>query len=902
MMLLGYSLPRVSLSLSRIICVSAMIAALSDNAWSIKGEEVSDSLPTTVEQRQDLGKTIDFDIKRDLIGKALLSFGEQAGLSVAIRHEVVGNQSNALVGRYTITKGLELLLDGTGVAYRIGSDGIVVYKEIATLEVHAEESRNGEPREKASVLGRVVAALAIVLTGAPAVAEDANTQPPRGHVMEEVVVTATRREESTQDVALSITALGGAELERRGIENFEDYARLIPGVNLNKTSKNFSRFTVRGISGSARDGTNQQPVAVYLDELPVTVVNGGFPMTADLRLYDVERVEVLRGPQGTLFGSGSLSGAVRMVTRKADLTGFDAAIRTDLGWTGSDSRRQRINGMINVPLIDQELAVRLVGYWVDEDGTVDNIGTGIDNADANEEQGGRVSMRWQPNDRFSSTFMALQEDSEPQDFSLIDPALGDRVRSSFIPANGYSKLTSYNLTLEYAFDWATLTSSTTRASQDGRFGFDITKSINFFPVAISNPLDVSALTQELRLVSAPSDRFEWVLGAFYLDREFDYVVDFPTDPDFVAGLNITGLLPGNRTLLWPGQSLDQEQAVFGEVSWHLSDTVTLTVGLRYTEYEVASSSGDQYNVVGPLIGAIFAGGNQTIAPVVIPGGKLGPFKDDQLTKKVSLTWQPTAERTVYLTAADGFRMASLNANAGQASLTDPTDILVPDGADADSLWSYELGYKSLWPEIGFKLNAAVYYMKWSDIQVNANRASDSVNFLTNAGEAVSKGLEFEMQYWPTESLELGLSANFQNAEITSISQLESAISGAVKGQQLVGPDRQYAAFAQYTRGVGNGYKGYLRVDAQWIDSYPNGFANVPGQLGVPNPVIQDTDAYENVNLSLGLETDRWTVTLYGENILNNDDYTYIDPRVAIANKYGTLRPRTVGVRVNWRHH
>ena len=217
--------------------------------------------------------------------------------------------------------------------------------------------------------------------------------------LEEIIVTATRRSERLQDVPLSITAFSQEDLSTKGIVGYEGLAREVPGVVLNRPTANFNNFTARGIATNGYGANLQNTVAIYIDELPISTI--GNTTVMDPNLFDVERIEFLRGPQGTLFGSGSLSGALRILTKSPDLNAFDAAAMVDTGVTDGGSLRQRYNGMVNVPLVDDKLALRVVGFYRDEEGYLDNIGTGVEDSNTLIDWGGRAILLWKPNDKLS---------------------------------------------------------------------------------------------------------------------------------------------------------------------------------------------------------------------------------------------------------------------------------------------------------------------------------------------------------------------------------------------------------------------------------------------------------------------------------------------------------------------
>ena len=244
--------------------------------------------------------------------------------------------------------------------------------------------------------------------------------------LDEVIVTATRREERLRDVPVSITALSQEDLNERGIVNYDGLATATPGVVLNRASANFNNFTARGIATNGYGANLQSTVAIYIDELPIS--SNGNSTILDPSLYDVERIEFLRGPQGTLFGSGSLAGALRILTHDPDPSKFDFSFLGDLGTMNEGGLRQRYNAMVNVPLVDDQLALRIVGFARNEEGWVDNVGTGIENSNSLVQYGGRAILQWEPTDRFVARLMYSREIANPHDSSLTNPLRGEFVR------------------------------------------------------------------------------------------------------------------------------------------------------------------------------------------------------------------------------------------------------------------------------------------------------------------------------------------------------------------------------------------------------------------------------------------------------------------------------------------
>lgn len=713
--------------------------------------------------------------------------------------------------------------------------------------------------------------------------------------LEEIIVTATRRSERLQDVPLSITAFSQDDLTTKGIVGYEGLARETPGVVLNKPTANFNNFTARGIATNGYGANLQNTVAIYIDELPISTI--GNTTVLDPNLFDVERIEFLRGPQGTLFGSGSLSGALRILTKSPDLNSFDAAAMVDTGVTDGDSLRQRYNGMVNVPLVDDKLALRVVGFYRDEEGYVDNIGTGIKNSNTLIDWGGRAILLWKPTDALSVRLLASYENSNPEDSSLINPALGDLKRNSDRPDLFVGELTSFNATVEYQFDGALLTSSTTYSTFDQKFWVDLAGTFNG---AIAFGLDANGyqdtFVEELRLASDSDGKFDWVIGGFFLDRRHDVDYFYRSSPAFLAARGITGL-PDEYYQRQYNHALSHELAGFGELTYHISDRVWLTGGLRYGGLDSQVFVEGGYNSAYLTNALLGIRGPLAMIPIAPATGVKA--KERRPSYKLSASFQPIPEVTTYATVSTGFRAPVVNGFAGRRSLVDPNDLIIPNGAETDKIQNYEIGAKSTWFSGRLTSNLAAYLIDWSDIQVQANRVSDSVQFATNIGEARSKGFEFEIAALPMQGLQIGVSGSFNQAHVTKLSPAEAAISGAVPDARLAAPKFQGAAYLNYGFDVTATARGFFSAAFQHVDSFPSSFPRVPGAPSRILPTYGYTDSYNNVNLTLGATLGQLTVTTYVENLFNDDSVTYIHPEAFLASRFGTMRPRTIGLRVNY---
>ena len=683
-----------------------------------------------------------------------------------------------------------------------------------------------------------------------------------------------------------------------GTVGFDGIAQNTPGIVVNKPTQNFNNFTARGINTNGYSAGLQSAVAIYIDELPISA--NGNSTILDPNLYDVERVEFLRGPQGTLFGSNSLAGAMRILTRGPDLDDFEASFSADLALTGSNSVRQRYNAMINIPIMSDELGLRATGYYRNEDGWVNNIGTGVNNSNSLEAYGGRVSLMMQPSDRTKVRLLASYEKSKPADSGLTNPNLGEYVRLSDRPDLFQGELTNFNVTLNHEFDFAELISSTTLSTYDASFYVDLAGTFGqFIPFALDAFGYDDLFVQETRLVSRTSGPIEWVAGFFYYDKRRTVDFAYRSSPEFLTARGLTGL-PDEYYQRFQAYTDQSEMAGFGEVTARFSDSFWITGGLRYGNTEVQSfTRGGGYNS-NYLTLALFGFSNTPLTITPINPAEGLKVKDDRLSYKASVSWKPMEELTTYATISTGFRTPVVNARAGLVSTLDPNDVVIPDGARSDSVTNYEVGLKGRWLGGDLVANIAAYYIDWRNIQVQANRVSDSIQFATNIGAAESYGLEFEFVARPLQGLSFTLNGSFNEAKVTELTALEAAISGAELGTRLASPHFQGSGTMRYDFSIGADDTAFAAVNVSHVGSFPNQFPNVPGNPLALSPTYDFTEAWTNMNLYAGVKLGSIDLTAYVENVLNDSSITYVHPEAFLDGRYARLRPRTAGVRANFR--
>jgi outer membrane receptor protein involved in Fe transport len=723
--------------------------------------------------------------------------------------------------------------------------------------------------------------------------------------LEEIIVTATKRELTLQEVPLSITAFSGAQLERMGATDFFDYATRVPnlGFGFEADGRFDSRkIGIRGIFGAgltAIGGTT----GFYLDEVPV-------PETMNPRINDLDRVEVLRGPQGTLYGARSMGGTVRLISKQPDMTeyegrahaGFSSVEDGDLNWL--------IDGAVNVPIVDNRLGMRALIYYSANSGVFDRVNTpttpgpAFSESDVDDEHyyGTQIAFTWQALDNLTVTprfiFQRVEADGLP--FADIDPESVEQQRNYNIrePGNDTWMLGSVTLSLDTAV--GTFVSSTARFDRAISEDEDETEVIAFFfapapplPGVIKETVDFEALVHETRFASDFGDLFggrvEMTAGVFYqdtydnlkyppalvygLDREFTLAVGAPYPP----GLLGTDLIFQTRSVFE-----SEEIALFGEVTITILDWLRFTGGARWSDIET------HQDVVAD--GIVNNG----------PTSFLDMTSESSVNPKFLIEADATEDILLYAAAGKGFRLGGNNANlpfgfcaADLAALgiTSPDQVV---SFESDTVWNYEGGFKSTWFDNRLTLNATGFFIDWDDIQ-QFIRLACGFQFVANSGKAESKGFELEAMATPVEGLELTLGVGYVDAEITE-GRAGTGFDEGDRIQQV--PDWTLNLSGQYTFPLRDNWDAFVRADfSHYGDSLSAN--NDPN-----NP--RKRPAFELLNLRAGaFIADRWEAAVFLDNV-TDERANLADNRSIAAETPGrprivTNRPRTVGleVRASW---
>ena len=746
-------------------------------------------------------------------------------------------------------------------------------------------------------------------------------------MLEEVIVTATRREMSLQDVPMAISAVGQDQIERLGITNMDDYFRSIPSLSLIDGGGYQKHMIIRGVAVDSGPET-KAATGVYVDE---TLVSGNFS-NLDPRIFDMQRVEVLRGPQGTLFGGGSISGSVRYITNRPNANEFETNVAVDLSQTSDAGSNHALDAMVNIPLAEDTLGLRIVGFSTENAGIYNNPIFGLDNQSAWDQSGGRVSLMWTPTDNFSLTAMYMQDDliQDGQSRATTE-RWQDRESDNMAPEELSARSEVLSLTANADLGWATLTSVTSQLNifsvyqQDRTFtlGPDADDISEWEPLRLVTygGRDDSSFTEEIRLVSAPDafGRFDWIAGLYYADRtDWEEFKDcFAIDDDGTASLDVNYADGGDRFVDGdPGQEWlapfppnhddlfgDQgniaagtypecfyreiennykgEQALYGELNYRFTDALTGTIGYRRTD------DTKSYDIMAQVA-------------ILFDGDTAFSFTDEAPEHKEvhdnfmgNLSLLVNDNLTLYARAAEGFRVASgslaVNLEPGCAKLAIETLGSLPGPVSSDSMWSYEAGAKMVSADGRLAINAGFYRNVWTDIQVGVILSGEGCGwsqFFQNIASATGNGIEVDMTYAASDQLEFGFSGSYLNFALDD----DQPTLNALRGDRLPAhPDLTLHGYALYDFPVSAGWNGFVRGEVSYTGEI---VANFVGDPNIPRPPTGD---YTLAQVRGGVANDRWEIGAYINNLFDTEGHSYRFEDWTGRVETFVLQPRTIGV-------
>ncbi|PVM81086.1 TonB-dependent receptor [Caulobacter radicis] len=719
------------------------------------------------------------------------------------------------------------------------------------------------------------AALAAFATPLGAAAQSATqaAKPAPDETVEEIVVTALKRSTTLQTTPMSISAVTGDSLQKIGATGLQDYFRSVPGVNLTQGQLGQSRVTIRGVQGSGEATTG-----LYYDETSVTGPSGTTQdpanNAADLNLFDVERVEVLRGPQGTLYGGGSMGGTIRVIYAKPDSSQFGASVEGQASTTKGGSRGSYLKAMGNIPLIEGKLAARIVAYTEDRPGFVDNVRTGAKNVNDSHADGYRAMLGFTPTDDISLVVTKVHQNSSADDLEGWYDRLGDYKTDSAVKLPLDTEMDMTSVTGKWSSPIGEVTASS------AYYKYDMLRTIDFTPqyrpyIGSANgvigyqPAYLGAWNHELRLSSKGEGQLQWTVGG-YMELRKDHI-----DSNTVLTSLTTGQ-PYSPMQYLQGRYVNtgvKQTAQFGEATWTPPQVegLSLTVGARHYDYtKTTGSAGTQRNL---LTGAAPAPYSEQTAEA------------SGWVYKFNASYKVTSDVMVYATAAEGFRPGGANNVPG---LNSALVVYNPD-----SLWNYEAGVKTTWLGGKVTANAAAYRIDWKDRQTSAITADGLYSFITNAGAARIEGLELEVAARPIHGLTLNGSIGYTKAELTEDQANANILvdgSTGKKGDRIANvPDWTASASAQYVWPLPvAGLNGLLRADYAYTGEMVSTFR--------PTYVYFDKfGSFSTVNLRAGVEGEDWGVYAFVTNLTDAEGIMNKNSNVGYQDLLYGLTPRTVGV-------
>ena len=750
----------------------------------------------------------------------------------------------------------------------------------------------------------------------PALAQNASTEAQSNELgIEEITVTAAKRgAQKLQDVPMAITALTGDTLEDMGIADFSGVAGQIPGLVYQDLGPGDKEYVIRGINS-----TGAATVGVYYDEAVITARNkqDGGGRQADIKLYDLERVEVLKGPQGTLYGAGSMSGTIRLVSNKPNPTEIEGHVESEISGTHKGGTNYLLNGMLNFPIVEDKLALRAVGWITDNSGFIDQVRLPFQNINTENVEGGRVTVRAWPSENLTLTGSVTIQNTKSNGSSRFTPGNEffaipvpgfpnvsgcDLCNVDFTQSPFRGRINIYSGTAEYRSSYGTLLATTNWFERGIDFAFDSTPILFVFgvpvPAVTLQPQHRRVYSNEIRFSSDLPGPIQFVLGGFLSREKKNFAVrvltvdvnglpvgNFDTTPAGDALIGADGMfLNGDEGNTFFGRirniSIDQE-AVFGEVSYDILDNLKATFGTRWFTSKITSFETNDKP---------FAGFPPESGPQFITIGS----RDNKVTYKFNISYQATPDRLFYFTAAQGFREGGVN-DAGI-----PQIAKLPREFRPDSLWNYEVGAKTSWFDNRLVVNGAAFLIVWNNIQVEGQDPTGAFTFKRNAGKAEVDGLELEITALPTQGLTMTAGGSWERARLTQDSPAADAdpstpefdANAGLKGDRIPNVPRwTFNATTQYIWPIAGDLDGLFRVD--W--SYHGNSAN---QFRPTSPFFVRLNDYNLVNIRAGITWHDWRLIAFATNLF--DVRAQVDAIRAQQDPLAflTVRPRTAGVNLS----
>lgn len=746
---------------------------------------------------------------------------------------------------------------------------------------------------------------------AAATAEDSDQN---AHSLAEVIVTASRQEQSITRVPISITAFTQQELDERGIQSIDDIARVTPGIRFQRSdfSSHSSQISIRGIEGTSGASTT----GIYIDDTPIHTRDAALTSTNVFpAVFDLARIEVLRGPQGTLFGSGSEGGTVRFITPDPGLEKHEGYMNVEMSSTEDGDPSYEAGGALGGPIVEGQLGFRLSALYRHEGGWVDRVdrlsGEMIDDR---QNSGDTVVLRgavtWAPTESLRITpsvyYQDLDYDGNSRYWQMLsNPGEGSQLSGNALKSPASDEFVLPALKLEYDFGAAQLVSNTSYLERDTLANPDFTQFVRAVTTRSPFPLlpgefsrgyfidEQKGFTQEIRLQShSPGSRLHWVAGIFYNEtRQLDIeIVESPLFPQIVLNafgvdyrtLFGTPLGAMNSVFTDRTRTVDEQIAAFGQLDYGVTAKLKATAGVRYAKVDFSFRSENE----GPFAGNAIISGEQSERPV---------------TPKFGLSYQANDDNLFYVSAARGFRPGgaqrippvSCAANLAALGITTP-----PATFDADSVWSYEVGAKNRLLGDRLQVSTSVYWIDWTDIQQVVPLRSCGQSFISNLGKATSKGFDLALDALIADSLTLGVAVGYTNAEYSDTLRSGPALV-ALEGEPISQVSPWLVSLTGQYDFLLAGKEAFLRFGYDYGSAGPRPNRTVFGSD--PNGFFRDET--HMLSVRAGMQIDNASVSLFVDNLSDSHpELTHgCEANTSPLCYSSTFRPRTVGLTLSYKY-
>jgi iron complex outermembrane receptor protein len=734
----------------------------------------------------------------------------------------------------------------------------------------------------------------------------------------DIVVTATKRAQRLQDVPISISAFDQASMDRRGVRDVTDLAAITPGLSF-QTTGTTNNITIRGVAGQALRGPST--TAIYIDDIPLQTTKGfGTTITAVPKVFDLDRVEVLRGPQGTLFGGSAMGGAIRFVTPRPSLSETSGYIRSEIADTVGGGLSYETGVAIGGPIVQDRLGFRVSGWYRRDSGYVDNFSTfpaGAQKKDANSSDSYviRGALTFSPSENVTIIPSIYFQKLNLADRGFIDPQASDVDNGDFVkrnlllsPAKDKFYLPSLNVSVDLG--GVSLTSITSYLDRTNQATADYTAFIPFTLGATTPLTQADAqqailgskqknFTQEFRLASSePGARFRWTIGAFYSHSSVDGVqeISAPNFDNYIQrafGVTTTQKFPrplvnGYYSAVQAQGFRDQDISGFVNAEYDIFDRLTLAAGVRVSHLKQKF----YYRGDGPLAGLSELNGVASSSPV---------------TPRFSINFKPTRNQLFYISAAKGYRAGG--ANTPPALRSQPTCVAALSGYDntetyqPDSLWSYEAGSKTSLFGGKVRIDASAFQIKWKGIQNNISVPQCGSNFIANLGDATINGFDLGLSVQPIDNLIADLNVGYTSATYSKGAGLGTLIYTR-EGEQIADtPPWSITAALEYRFAFLGGSNGYVRAENRYRSRNKGNFAQLNPANRIFDPTFLVNPSVNELNLRLGAKWEGIDVSVFGNNILN--EHVVLDG-IGGSNPYHPnygghpIRPATYGLTAIYR--